>query len=226
MTSPDTWFTLYTLACKGAIHRNVTMTTRELGNALELSQQTASRRITDCVDEGLVTRAHTASGMILKITPRGLKELDRVYNNLEIAMAPPSDKIVIRGEVVEGIGEGAYYVEVYSEKFTEVLGFKPYAGTLNVKINNEVSRKAISRMKHTPPLIVQGFSHDGRTFGDVICYRVRVNDKIEAAIVIAQRTHHSQNILEIIAPVNIREELKIANHDEVKLSIIPLHLRT
>ncbi|TXT56698.1 MAG: Riboflavin kinase [Candidatus Thorarchaeota archaeon] len=224
MTSPDTWFTVYTLACKGAIHRNVTMTTRELGDALDLSQQTASRRISDCVEEGLVSRAHTASGMILRITPKGRKELERIYKNLEIAMAPPSDEIVIIGEVVKGIGEGAYYVEVYSDRFEEELGFKPYAGTLNVRINDEMSRKAVSQMKHTPPLIVQGFTNEGRTFGDVICYRVKVNEEINAAIVIAQRTHHSQDILEIIAPVSIRDKLKLGDKDQIRITVIPLHL--
>ena len=226
MIQPETWFTLLTLAQHGALHEVVLLKTSDLGKNLGISQQTASRRIADCVDKGYVIRAHTVNGMQLKITNQGRDELLRVFSTLEIAFAPPKDEIKIHGVIVDGIGEGAYYVEVYSERFKKALGFEPYPGTLNVRITSDESRKAINRMKHTPPQVVTGFTHEGRTFGDVICYRVKVNDKVEAAVVIAQRTHHSEDILEVIAPVNIRKKLKISDSDDVTLTIIPLHLAT
>ena len=79
-------------------------------------------------------------------------------------------------------------------------------------------------MRHSPPHVVTGFTYEGRTFGDVICYRAKVNDKIEAAVVIAQRTHHSEDVLELIAPVNIRKVLKVKDSDPITLTIIPLHM--
>ena len=226
MVIPDIWFTLYSLANKGAIHSKTILTTRELGEILNISQQTASRRIVQCVEEGYLSRAHTAEGMLLQITDKGQEELLHILTNLEIAFTPPEDEIVIKGHIVTGLGEGAYYVEVYSSKLRAALGFKPYLGTLNVKIVDEESRKAISRMKNTTPLVLSGFSHKGRTFGDVICYRVKVNKKIEGAIVIAQRTHHSEGILEVVAPVNIRDALKISDDDKVTLIVVPLHIAT
>jgi riboflavin kinase len=146
--------------------------------------------------------------------------------SLEISFTPPQDEIVIDGQIVTGLGEGAYYIEVYSSKLRNALGFKPHLGTLNVKVNNDESRKAVSRMKNSPPLVLKGFRHKGRTFGDVICYRVKVNDEIEAAIVIAQRTHHSDEILEVVAPVDIRGTLNLKDDDTVRLTLIPLHLVT
>ena len=226
MIIPDIWFTLYTLANKGAIHSKTSLTTRELGEILKVSQQTASRRIAQCTEEGYLSRVHTAEGMLLQITDKGRQELLRILTNLEIAFTPPEDEIVIRGHVVAGLGEGAYYVDVYSSKIQSALGFKPHLGTLNVKIVDEESRKAISRMKNTTPLVLSGFSHKGRTFGDVICYRVKMNKKIEAAIVIAQRTHHSDEILEVVAPVYIRDALKLNDNDEVTLIVVPLHMAT
>ncbi len=223
MITPELWFTLYALARKGAIHRNTMLTTTELGDSMGISQQTASRRLASCLEMGLITRTHTATGMMVQLTDRGNKELSQIHKDLEIAFVPPEDDIIIHGVLVHGLGEGAYYVDMYSERFQSALGFKPYSGTLNVRIVDEESRKAINRMKHTPPLIVNGFTLEGRTFGDVICYRVKVNDKIEAAIVIAQRTHHSQNILEVIAPFNIRKKLGLKDDDRVSLTLVPLH---
>ncbi|MFX1606593.1 MAG: DUF120 domain-containing protein [Promethearchaeota archaeon] len=226
MVIPDIWFTLYSLANKGAIHGKTTITTRELGKILNVSQQTASRRIAQCVEQGYLNRTHTVDGMLLHITDKGREELLYVLTNLEIAFTPPEDEIVIEGSVVTGLGEGAYYVEIYSSKLRTALGFKPHLGTLNVKITDDESRKAISRMKNTPPLVVSGFTHKGRTFGDVICYRVKVNQKIEAAVVIAQRTHHSEEILEVVAPINIRNALDLNDDDKIILTVIPLHMAT
>lgn len=226
MISPDNWFTIYTLAKNGAIHRKRSITTSELGTRLDVSQQTASRRLTTCVEKGLVERTHTASGMLVKITERGRNELLDVLNGLEVAFAPPSEDIVIEGEVVDGIGEGAYYVDMYAPRFKKALGFEPYSGTLNVRVTGEMSRQAVKRMKHSTPLVVPGFSHKDRTFGDVICYRARIEDHIEGAIVIAQRTHHSPDILEVIAPVKLRDALDLEDEDEIELRVIPLHKAT
>ncbi len=226
MIIPDIWFTLYSLANKGAIHDKTTITTRELGEILKVSQQTASRRVSQCVKQGYLNRVHTADGMILQITDKGREELLHVLSNLEIAFTTPEDEIVIQGTIVTGLGEGAYYVDIYSSKLRAALGFKPHLGTLNVKISDEDSRKAIGRMKNTPPLVLSGFTHKGRTFGDVICYRVKVNKKIEAAVVIAQRTHHSEEILEVVAAINIRDALSLVDNDKITLTVIPLHMAT
>jgi len=223
---PDIWFTLYSLANRGAIHSKIILTTRELGEILKVSQQTASRRISQCVEVGYLNRVHTAEGMLLQITDKGREELLRILTNLEIAFTPPEDEIVIQGHIVTGLGEGAYYVEVYSAKLKSALGFKPHLGTLNVRVVDEDSQKAMKRMKNTTPLVLSGFSHKGRTFGDVICYRVKVNKKIEAAIVIAQRTHHSEEIIEVVAPVNIRDALKLGDNDKITLTVVPLHMIT
>jgi len=226
MITPDIWFTLYSLSRKGAIHIKTVLTTRELGEMMGISQQTASRRVAFCVDQGYVTRVHTAEGMLLQITDKGRQELIHIMTSLEIAFTPPQDEIVIEGQIVTGLGEGAYYIDVYSTKLRNALGFKPHLGTLNVKVNNDESRRAVGRMKNSPPLVLTGFRHKGRTFGDVICYRVKVNDEIEGAVVIAQRTHHSEDILEVVAPVDIRSALKLCDDDTVRLILVPLHLTT
>ncbi len=226
MITPDMWFTLYTLANKGAIHSSTALTTGDLGDLMHVSQQTASRRIALCVEEGYLLRIHTVDGMLLQITDKGRDELLRVFSNLEVAFTPIQDNIVIQGRLVTGLGEGAYYVDVYASKLRAALGFKPYLGTLNVKVTDEDSRKAIGRMKNTPPLVLSGFRHEGRTFGDVICYRVKVNNEIEAAVVMAQRTHHREDILEVVAPVDIRKTLNIDDDAKVTLTVIPLHMAT
>ena len=223
MIAPEVWFTLYVLAKEGAVQKRTVLTTRRLGDLLGVSQQTASRRVTYCAEEGYVNRVHTANGMLVQLSKKGIKELKSVMTGLELALVPFEEEIVIAGRVVHGLGQGAYYVDAYSPRFHELLGFEPFSGTLNVKIVDDESRNAINRMKLTPPLIVPGFTHEDRTFGDVVCYRVRVNQKVDGAVVIAQRTHHGQEILEIISETNLRSKLKLKDNDLVTLTIVPLH---
>lgn len=226
MLNPEIWYTLYILAKRGAVYHRCNRTTRELGTMLGVSQQTASRRITECERAGLIRRLHTPEGTSLQLTERGQSHLRNVLTELQIAFSPPTEKIVIEGIVTNGLGEGAYYVDIYATRFQEALGFRPFAGTLNIRVVREDSRNALVAMKNTPPLVVRGFSHEGRTFGDVICYRVRVQEQVEGAVVIAQRTHHDKDVLEIIAPVNIRTTLGLKNNDMVQLVVIPLHMVT
>lgn len=42
------------------------------------------------------------------------------------------------GRVFSGVGEGSFYVSLYSKKFLEKLGFRPYPGTLNLRLVNDV----------------------------------------------------------------------------------------
>jgi CTP-dependent riboflavin kinase len=47
----------------------------------------------------------------------------------------------------------------------------------------------------------------GRQFGDVMCYKARFEDGTVGAIIVPSRTHHNKDILEAIAPINLREKL-------------------
>ena len=40
-----------------------------------------------------------------------------------------------------------------------------------------------------------------------------VNNQQKAAILIIERTHHHPNVVEIIAPINLREKLSVSDED-------------
>ncbi|HXW11749.1 MAG TPA: DUF120 domain-containing protein, partial [Nitrososphaeraceae archaeon] len=60
-----------------------------------------------------------------------------------------------------------------------------------------------------------------RTYGWVKCYPVIINgnEKIRSDLLILERTHHDNNMLEIIAPVNIKKVLNLKNGDNVKVTL-------
>jgi riboflavin kinase len=121
---------------------------------------------------------------------------------------------VVRGKVAAGLGEGQYYIsrKGYRTQFLQRLGFVPFPGTLNIKLDEPfvpASRQAIR---------IEGFRDEERTFGDCCCYKIRV-EGIEAAIVRPDRSSYPANLVEVIAPMCLRKALDLANGDEVEVTL-------
>ena len=73
-------FALRKLALLGAIDDYVAISSRELGDALNMSQQSASKRILELLDEKLIVRDLGARRQRIRITPKGVDELKKEYN--------------------------------------------------------------------------------------------------------------------------------------------------
>lgn len=118
------------------------------------------------------------------------------------------------------MGEGRYYVSIegYRRQFKEKLGFDPYPGTLNLKIPRE-EMYFRSRLDEEEGIKIEGFKTEERTFGDVKAFKCRVKG-VEGAVVIPQRTHYPKNVLELIAPVRLREVLSLKDGDWIEVEVI------
>lgn len=119
----------------------------------------------------------------------------------------------IKGTLTSGSGEGAYYMskKVYNLQFRERLGFEPYPGTLNIIIQEEYVTSIKECLRGAKKIEGKG------DLGDVLYMRATLNDKIKGALVFPVKTHHPQRILEFIAPVYIRQTLKLEDGDTVTL---------
>ena len=220
MIDPDLFYTLFTLGKLGAVKKKILLSTESLGGLMDVSQQTASRRLAKCASLKLIKRKHTPKGQEIEITPKGVKELMRYYSGLKYIFENEPHKYPISGKVVPGLGEGAYYVEMYKERFREKLGFVPFPGTLNVRIEKKKDLNQLLAVLEHNAIIVEGFEKDNRTFGQVKCCLVSIEDNIQGAIVAAERTHHDVDVAEVISPVNLREKMGLKDGDIVKLTII------
>jgi len=102
----------------------------------------------------------------------------------------------------------------YQNEIKKKLGFKAYPGTLNLK----VSKKQRDLLKDIKKIALDGFKQKGMIFGGADCYKARIKD-IEGAIIIPHMTKH-KNIIEFIAHIYIKTELKIKDGDKVKVELI------
>jgi len=209
--------TLKELALLGAIRNRIEISSHELAKQLEISQQTASRYLLDLDNVQMVTRELGIKKQLIQITSLGteiLKEERSQYNQI----FDLSNKVVFKGKVVSGMGEGKYYTEQrgYVDQFKNKLGFVPYPGTLNVEIEY-VERNKLRLLKNYGGIVIDEFKTKNRTFGSVLCLNATINN-CKGAIVLPKRSHYS-NILEFISPHYLREKLHLKDGGEVKMII-------
>jgi riboflavin kinase len=218
-------FTLIKLAEMGAHRRTAKISTEYLAEKLGASQQTASRYLIELDGKGWIKRTITPEGCLIRITDAGIKELNKLYSTLRLlieAAYPPS--VTLEGTVFTGLGEGAYYItkENYRKQFMEKLGFDPYPGTLNLKLTTDYDNKARGELDAYPAVEIEGFKSEDRTFGDVKCYPVIIENKVKGALISALRSHYDSSVVEIIAPVALRKHLKLKDGHKVKVEVLTL----
>jgi len=141
------------------------------------------------------------------------KLLREVLDSLE------GTSITFSGKIVEGLGEGAYYVrqKAYMGQFHRKLCFKPFPGTLNVSIDAEDIEKRLL-LREQKPIIINGFRSGERSFGTIHAYRCSINS-VPAAIIFPERSVHGLQTLEIIAPYNLRKKIGVSEGSQVKVEV-------
>ncbi len=126
------------------------------------------------------------------------------------------DLMEIVGIVVSGMGKGTYFMsqQFYIDQFREKLHFKPFIGTLNIKIDSN----GIKNINKIPDLKFERIIGKNK-FGDVKLIKALLNNSVKGAIIFPAKTRHSLDVLEFIAEENIREVLKLNDGDSVTINI-------
>ncbi|UCB59124.1 MAG: DUF120 domain-containing protein [Thermoplasmatales archaeon] len=209
--------TLKELALLGAIKNKIEISSIELAKQLDTSQQTASRYLLELDKKNMISREFGIKKQLIQINSQGEDILQKEHLQYQ-QIFQLTNRVVFKGRVVSGMGEGRYYTEQdgYVTQFKQKLGFIPYPGTLNVEIEY-IDRNKLRLLKNHSAIDIDEFQTKNRTFGGVKCFRAEING-IDAAIVLPLRSHYS-NILEFISPEFLREKLNINNDDFVNIVI-------
>jgi len=129
-----------------------------------------------------------------------------------------NDRITIIGRIVGGVKKGALFTELdwVQEQCLKKLGFKPYPGTLNLEIEEETIPvvEALRRgegIELVPP---------DSNFCTGHVYPVSVMGVTGAIVAPAEDVSaHGKNIIEIMAPISLKEALDVADGDEIMLTL-------
>ncbi|MBC7219036.1 MAG: DUF120 domain-containing protein [Hadesarchaea archaeon] len=209
---------LMLLAGEGATREEIRISSASLARHFGVSKQTVIRKLGELEERSLISRRVEPRGQFIRITSAGMSALRAMHQELEKILKQEPAKITLTGKVVTGMGEGSYYVghPGYSEQFKRELGYLPYPGTLDIKLDR-ASLELKETLMRLPSKQVSGFKTSERTFGPVKIFPSKLKGET-GAVVIPNRTHHT-DILEIIAPHNLRKAIGLKDGDPVKVEV-------
>ncbi|MCY0868421.1 MAG: CTP-dependent riboflavin kinase [Desulfurococcus sp.] len=119
---------------------------------------------------------------------------------------------VVKGRVVDGLGEGGWYVKLYSSIIEKTLGITPYPGTLNVELVDppRLDFKELNYVEIKPPK--QGL-------GGLLAVKALIKD-IPVYIVKPVVTRHPPSIIEVISAHHLRKKLGLKTGDLIEIILL------
>jgi riboflavin kinase len=122
---------------------------------------------------------------------------------------------LVKGRVFSGKSEAARFTELpwVKRQITEKLGFTPYPGTLNVKLTKDCVklRSLLRKSKVVEIMPATGFCR-GR------CFKAYLMD-VECTVIIPEVANYPSDVIEVIAPMNLREKLQLEDGDTIEIKI-------
>jgi CTP-dependent riboflavin kinase len=142
-----------------------------------------------------------------------------------LPMSPePNDSVrerrkVLSGTVVTGTKKAAFFTQLEWVKIQclTLLGFEPYPGTLNIQFR-EQDKQAMAELQTLPGLSL--VPPDGAYCLSQV-YPVQIGN-IPGAIILPEESVrlHGTGIVEILAPVCLREVMNLQNGDPVSFTVM------
>ena len=212
----STFIQLLLLGAKNPIE----LSTYDLAKSIDKTQQTASQHLLFLEKNNLIFRYKIDGNDVIKISDSGLDYLKSVNQQITSAFDENTSSI-ITGTLFSGLGEGAYYISLpgYKKQFISKLGFKPYPGTLNLKISDVLHKQFFDKLSKNDGILIEGFTDKKRTYGNVKCFPCTINSNIQGSIIVIERTHHDRFVIELISPIFLRNKLKLNDGDEVSVKV-------
>jgi hypothetical protein len=123
----------------------------------------------------------------------------------------------MKGVATSGKKEGWKFVSIkeYSNQIEEKLQVTPYAGTLNVRVDEKI----VEDLRMINGITLHGFLKDGIRYGEVNCFPIEFFDE-NCYIVLPKKTSHRET-LEIISEQNLRKKYKIKDNTIVDIQFNP-----
>ena len=213
--------TLSYLLSKGAKYNYVSITTSSLGKSIKKSQQAASKHLLELEQNQFIERIISGRNISVKITSKGYSEMVKLSAILQKSLDSSPSFVELKGTLVFGMGEGAYYMGLkgYTKQFQSKIGYVPYPGTLNVRLDQKIHQEAIKQFETLNGVKIKSFSDGKRTYGWVKCFTAKLNNSTNCELIILERTHHDDSIIELISKSCIRKIAKLKDGSKVSIKI-------
>ncbi len=124
----------------------------------------------------------------------------------------------VRGTIFSGKKNGARFIKLpwVKKQIEEKIGFAPHPGTLNMRLSEDDAAKLRDILKKAKPVYIkpmEGFCR-GR------CFKAQLINEHECAIIIPDIIEYPENVIEIVAPEDLRRKLQLEDNDTIDVRIL------
>ena len=128
------------------------------------------------------------------------------------------ERQTITGALATGLGQATGFTSLdwARQAFRDRLGIDPYPGTVNMIVTSDQERAAWRLVKTWPGIVLPPPQPD---WCNSRCYHARINDRIEAAIVLPEIETYPEDQIELIAAVGVRDTLNLKDGDPVVIHV-------
>jgi riboflavin kinase, archaea type len=121
----------------------------------------------------------------------------------------------IKGRIAKGIGESGSFLGIpwVNRQLCDKLEFQPWEGTLNIVVDDQDVQRLLKE-KGKERLVAEQAG-----FCDALLFPGLLNERYECGIVLPLVPDYSVTLLEIVAPIKIKETLGVDDGDEVIVDI-------
>lgn len=123
--------------------------------------------------------------------------------------------VILKGKVSSGEGTGTFFVNLpwAKRQFREKLKFNPYPGTLNLRLSPEVDIEELRDSTRGMTIEAPKGFYGGQ------CFEASVSGKVRGAVVVPDVPNYPFDVLEIIAPMNLRKELGLKDGMDLTVTV-------
>jgi|GEM_PF-376081 len=125
------------------------------------------------------------------------------------------ERLKVVGTLVRGLGESAKFLSIpwVKAQLVEKLGFSPYGGTLNIDVHDPAIQERLKGCRGEKIL------PEEEGFCDAFLWSGVIGGKYPCAVVLPLVPGYPECILEIVAPLYLKQALAIEDGDGVEVEV-------
>ncbi len=129
--------------------------------------------------------------------------------------APARKGLKVTGTVVSGFGESASFLSLQwvNDQIVEKLSFSPYCGTLNIDIGHSMIQKKLKEHAERKIIPVE------KEFCEALIFDAIIKGTHRCGVLLPLVPNYPENILEILAPVHLKQTLAIDDGAKIEVEI-------
>jgi len=134
-------------------------------------------------------------------------------------MTQTAEGTKITGVVFTDLGRAASFLSVERVQSTlrRKVGFTPYPGTLNLRLETDEAMECWREVRERRgiEIVSQDPAHCHAR-----CFLVEIEGKHRGAVVLPEASNYPEDKIEVIAPVRLKDELRIKDGERVTIEFV------